>query len=102
MNKRRKGAYYRRKTKQWLEEQGYTVMTTEISTKRKTHDVFGCDLMAMNGKHLVGIQVKSNKGDISKGVKELKVWPWPKCKCIKLWVVHWPTRAKEPVIREVK
>lgn len=108
MNKIRKGSYYRLKTKKWLEKDGFKVENLEISqrifTKDKKvifikKDLWGADLLASNGVQLIVIQNKANKGDISKGIKELKSAPWPAF--VKRWVVFWEYRAREPEIIEV-
>jgi len=110
MNRSRKGNYYRKKTKDWMEAQGYEVFITEQTQtlwdskkKRAFHikrDLAGADLLAMNGKEIIFIQVKSNKNDILKGAKELGQHKYPPC--VKLWVVYWVPRAKEPLIEEVE
>ena len=114
MNKTRKGNYYRTRTKKWMEKQGFSVElaehksrsfyrdkeTGELKTFYSTHDIWGADLFAMDGDQFIAIQVKSNKGDISKGIKELVRHPYPEF--IDLWVAYWPERAREPEIHEVK
>lgn len=108
MNKIKKGNYYRLKTKKWLEKDGYLVENLEksqrIFTKDKKvifikKDIWGCDLIAKNKNELIFIQVKADKGDISKGIKEINKTPWPDF--AKKWVVFWPYKAKEPEIIEV-
>ncbi len=111
-----KGNYYRRRTKEWLESQGFTVAVLEttfriFTTDKATgqpriifskRDVWGADLCCRDAERLVFVQVKANAGDISKGLKELSVGPWPPT--VERWVAHWPTgrRLKEgPDITEV-
>lgn len=65
-----RGAYYKARTKRWLESEGYQVADLEkvhwifrngqreIPVKR---DQFGSDLLAVSGRRLVFIQVKSGK-----------------------------------------
>lgn len=108
VNKVQKGNYYRLKTKKHLEADGYEVVNMEQSqriwTKKGTifikKDIWGADLCAKNDKEIIFIQVKANKGDISKGIKELKKTVW--AKFIKLWVVYWQPRAREPEIIEIQ
>ena len=116
MNKSSKGNYYRLRTKKWLEEKGYLVENAEksqrIVTKDRTtgelkvlfikKDIWGADLIARNAESLVFVQVKANKGDISKGMKELSRGPWPPS--VGRWVAYWPPRrrmAEGPEIVEV-
>ena len=113
-----KGSYYERRTKEWLESLGYAVssakdrrMTIRQEDGKKpsfqaySKDVFGCDLVAMNGEHMLWVQVKSNPAHISSAVKTLMEYPWPRSPQIKVWVVLWPhrRRLKEgPEITEVE
>lgn len=108
MNKTRKGNYYRLKTKKWLEKEGFQVETLEktmrifADDKRVIFikkDLWGADLIASNGSELIIVQNKTNRTDVSKGIRELKAAPWPGF--VKKWVVIWPPKAKEPRIVEV-
>lgn len=63
----RRGAYYKNRTRKWLEAAGWQVGDLErvayvgpdrIPVKR---DQFGSDLLAVSGRRLVFIQVKSGK-----------------------------------------
>lgn len=97
-----KGNYYRARTREWLESQGFLVEVLERSQRivvrdKRTQeprvifikrDVWGADLVARNAERLVFIQVKSNAGDIAKGMKELSQGPWPAS--VERWVAHWP------------
>ena len=106
INRVRKGSYYRLKTKKWLEKDGYLVENLEksqrIFTKSRVifikNDLWGSDLIAKNGKEMIFVQNKTNKGDISKGIKELNKTIWPPF--IKKWVVIWKPRAREPEVIE--
>jgi Holliday junction resolvase-like predicted endonuclease len=117
MSKVSKGNYYRLRTKQWLQELGYLVENLErsqrIVTRNKTtgeqqvlfirRDVWGADLIARNEEHVLFVQVKSNAGDVAKGMKELSKGPWPEA--VVRWVVWWPARRRMkdgPVIVEVE
>lgn len=112
-NRVRKGNYYRLKTKKFYEAEGYSVenleKTQRIVTRDKDtdemktifikRDLWGGDLVAANRQEMIWIQVKANKGDITKGLKELQASPLPDC--IKKIVVWWPERAREPEIYEL-
>lgn len=116
-SKTAKGNYHRKRTKDWLEAQGYLVevleRTSRIMIPDKANpgqlrvlfsrrDIWGADLIARNAERLVFIQVKANAGDVSKGMKELSVGVWPAS--VERWVAHWPERRRSsegPEIVEV-
>lgn len=111
VNKTRKGNYYTLKAKKYLEADGYLVVKSEYRYRvftpggifYKTADIFSADLIAVNDKEMIFIQVKSNKGDVLKGIKDMLKIPWPKdCECLKRWVLLWEPRAKGPEITIVK
>jgi hypothetical protein len=52
----------------------------------------------MNGKEIIFIQVKTNRGDVSKAVKEFAKHQFPPT--IRKIVVCWPERASVPEIFE--
>ncbi len=109
VNTTRKGNYYSLKTRKWLEADGYVVAKMEtrqrIWTKNgpiyRGGDIFGADLLALHEERdeIIFVQVKANKGDVAKGMRELAAHPYPSC--VTLWVVHWPLRAREPEVTEV-
>lgn len=113
MSRASTGNYYKNRTKKWLEKDGFVVANMEtqfrvVTKDKKTgedkvifvkRDTFGADLMAMDGSRLVFVQVKTNKGDIAAGLKELAKHPYPPF--VELWVVRWEPRAREPEIAEV-
>jgi hypothetical protein len=107
-----------KRTKDWLEKNGYVWADMEIKkwidpnrgheaeieagtmgvqpmfpTKR---DQFGCDLLAMNGVHVVFIQVKTNDRHMRQGQRDLCSHPYPPGS--KRWVVRWEKGAREPEI----
>ena len=111
----RKGRYYLIKSRDWMRDKGYEVeiveKTQRIVTREpngKQHvlfakrDLWGADLVARNKEEIIWIQVKSNRGDIAKGIKQLSVDDlWPEDSCVKRWVVYWEPRTREPEIVEV-
>ena len=109
MSKIAKGNYYQKKTKDWYEKEGYAVYPMEINRsifipKTKTviyqkHDIAGADLLALREDDIIFIQCKTNKGDISSGIKEFHKYPYPDH--IRRIVVRWEPRAKEPEIYDV-
>src|SRR5690606_18012720 len=83
INTRAKGKRSVKRTRDWLEGQGYVVESLERTTRfrgrqgGKTHDVFGADLIARNEREILFVQVKSNPADFASGVRELEKGPWP-------------------------
>ena len=91
-----------------MEADGFKVENLEKSQRIFTddkkvifikRDLWGADLICSNGKELIVIQNKTDKGDVSKGIRELKTAPWPDF--VKKWVVIWPFKGREPEIVEV-
>lgn len=111
--RQRKGRYYLLKTRDYLKGLGYQVEIVEKTQRIVTRDdkgkqfvlfskkdLWGGDLVARNKEELIWVQVKSNKGDIGRGIKQLSEddeWP----ESVKRWVMYWEPRAKEPEIIEV-
>lgn len=112
-SRQKKGNYYRLRTKKWLQAHGWTVENAEkrqrVVTKDRlsgedrvlfiAKDLWGADLVAINGEEILFVQVKSNPGDIAKGMRELVRHPYPPS--VRLWVVYWVPRSREPEIHEV-
>jgi len=110
---RQKGNYYRLKTKHWLEAHGWTVQVSERKKinyfrDRKTGelkqfyapiDLFGADLVAMNGQNIVFVQVKAGKKNIAQARAEFLSYPFPKC--VWRWIVSWKPKAREPEVEEI-
>ena len=113
VSKIKKGNYNCLKTKKWLEADGYVVEKLErrqiipILDKRTgqkkiifiVKDIFGADLLAMNGTEIIFVQVKTHSGDVIKGMNEFLKYPYPSV--VKRWVARWEPRAKEPDIKEL-
>jgi hypothetical protein len=105
-----KGNYYRLKTKKFYEADGYEVVTSEIRKPMPIKgkliwisvDIFASDLIAMNGEDMLFIQVKANRGDVSKAVKEFEKHKFPPASIVRRMVVWWPERAKAPEVFEVQ
>ncbi|MFA6652656.1 MAG: hypothetical protein WCS46_08285, partial [Bacteroidales bacterium] len=65
-NKIQRGNYYRLKTKHFYEAEGYEVANAEVKKPMPIKgrliwiatDIFASDLIAMNGKEIIFIQVK--------------------------------------------
>lgn len=85
---KQKGDYYRRKTVKYLEEKGYQVATIEKLQRCFINgkvlflkkDVFGADLLAMNEKEIIFVQVKfrSDHSNQTKAVREeFNKYVWP-------------------------
>ena len=106
-----KGSYYVTKTIAFYRAQGYHVEKLEkllrIVTKDKRvvfikRDLFGCDVLAINEEEVIFIQVKSNRGHIAAGLKELAAYPCPNNETVKQVVVFWEPRAREPEVIPVE
>lgn len=106
---RQKGNYYARRSKEWLEKQGWVVAKTETSKNCGAftirQDLWGSDYMAINGKEIMFIQVKfladeKDTGSVSHAKAEFNKYPFPKC--VKRVVHLWRLRKKEPIIIEVE
>jgi hypothetical protein len=114
-----KGNYYRTRTKQWLESQGFDVTVCEVAQRvmrrdRRTgelsviflkHDLWGADLLASDGERLVVVQCKTHERDVARGLRELAQAPWPRLAGLDLWCVRWPPRrrlADGPDVHEVE
>ena len=91
----------------WLKAKGYEVARTETIKMAwikgriipiKT-DIWGSDCMFKNKTEFGFCQVKTDKSDFYKAKKEFDKTIWPPF--IKLWVVRWPVRAKQPIIRVI-
>jgi hypothetical protein len=107
-----KGNYYRLRTKKWLQSLGYLVENLERQQRvvKKNElgedsvfflkfDIWGADLIARNEEHVLFVQVKTNEGDVARGIKELNKGPWPGS--VDRWVVYWPKRRKFKVGPEI-
>ena len=106
-----KGNYYKLRTKKWLENKGYQVATMEkmfrifrpgaeaLFVKK---DQFGADLLAMNEKELIFVQVKFNtaRTKVEEAIREFNKYRFPPSQTIKRWVVVWEKGGHEPEITE--
>jgi hypothetical protein len=65
--------------------------------------LFGADLLAFNKDEIIFIQVKSGEKtgiNIKKAINEFLKYPFPDF--VKLWVVIWRKKEKEPEIIDVR
>lgn len=107
-----KGNYYKKKTKDFLEKQGFCCEYLEklqrVYTGSKIiyvkRDLFGADLLAMNTEKIIFVQVKSGSPDTGinykKAISEFQKYPFPSF--VDRWIVIWRERQKEPEILDVK
>ena len=111
-----RGAYYKGRTRKWLEGLGYQVADLEVvrwihkpSGERipVKRDQFGSDLLAMNIDGFVFVQVKSGRvtGNFPEAARKFAavIWPelvWPST-AVKRWVVAWAPRARQPRVIEM-
>jgi len=105
-----KGAYYKRRTKQYLERQGYQVAYLEqvlwvwtpkgrVPVKR---DQFASDLLAVDTRDVVFIQVRggvSRRDQLAKARDGFGQFAFPIG--TQQWIVMWKPRAREPEIEVV-
>lgn len=117
MNKRKsstsRGNYYKRKTKAFLEADGYTCVPAERSQRivipakekgqdvrvlfRKT-DLLASDIIAMNGEEILFVQSKLGRKNIAEGIKEFHKFPFPRSEQIRCLLFIWEPRVREPEI----
>jgi len=120
-----RGNYYKRKTKEFMEKEGYfceyleklqRVYTTKKVKDKKgkeikkgkiiyiKKDIFASDILCLGNGNIIFIQVKSGKKDtginIKKAYEEFNKYPFPEY--VKRWIVVWRERAREPEIIEVE
>ena len=108
MNKVSKGNYYRKRTKDFYEKDGWRVDICEKNQRIFTpkgivfvkKDLWGADLIAAKGEEMMFIQCKTNRSHINLGLKEFRKYPVPSS--VKQIVVIWEPRAKEPEVCEVE
>ena len=103
-----RGAYYKARTKKWLEARGYQVGDLELvrwvyppdrdpfPTKK---DQFASDLLAVNATEIVFVQVKGGSpkttgGSFPDAQRKFAAYVFPSfAQC---WIVAWPLRSREP------
>lgn len=102
-----RGKYYRLKTRKILEVDGYEVEYMEKYQSiyvgngkviHKKNDLFGSDILAMNGKDMRFVQVKLGRSHIAEGIKEFHAHKFPPDARCELWI--WAPK-EEPDIIEV-
>lgn len=100
------GNQYKWKTKKILEQQGWTVRYAERVTPRgkkgrrilyKREDIFGADLIAMDGKQIMFINVVFGMGHIAEHRKRFEQYPFPQH--VRRVIIQWPVKhARAPII----
>ncbi|MCX7641220.1 MAG: hypothetical protein N2Z20_01120 [Elusimicrobiales bacterium] len=107
-----KGNYYKKKTKEFLEKQGFVCEYLEklqrIYDKGKIifvkRDIFASDILAVNKEKIIFVQVKSgskNTGiNYKKAIDEFLKYPFPEF--VDRWIIIWKERQKEPQIIDIK
>lgn len=107
-----KGNYYKVKTKKFYEDNGFTVQITEFMCGRMIpggrmiyvkKDIFGSDLIAMNGTEIIFVNSKATTEDRKDGITKMKSegkvefekYPFPPG--VKRQVAIWLPR-KDPII----
>lgn len=105
-----RGAYYKRRAKQYLERQGYQVAYLEqvlwvftpkgrVPVKR---DQFASDLLAVNERDVVFVQVRSGvsrRSQLAAARDGFSRFAFPVG--TQQWILLWPPRAREPEIEVV-
>ena len=101
-----KGAYYKRKTKDYFTELGYTteyleklarIQTKEGKVTYVKRDLFGADGMSMNETETI-LWGSCTKANLSRNIAKFKQYP---AGGLKRWLVVWEPR-KPPEIVEVE
>lgn len=103
-----KGNYYLAKTIAFFRSEGYICERIEklqrVVSKDKViyvkQDLFGSDLLCVNDTEVLFVQVKTNRGDIAKGLKKLAQFPCPPC--ARQVVILWTPREKQPELIEAE
>lgn len=110
MSKVSRGSYYKKRTKDYYEDLGYQVQITEFMTTLvfgnkkifKKIDIFGSDMIAMNGEEILFINSKhatdkdSKKAVIYQGKKEFSKYKFPPF--VKTILVIWEPRKKPEIV----
>jgi len=107
-----RGNYYKRKSKEWYEKQGYTVQLTEFMCATvvkgrcfyRKIDIFGSDGIAMNGKEIIFWNSKATTPDRKDGIAKMKSktklefekYPFPKS--VKRQAIIWQPRQKPLIV----
>lgn len=101
-----RGARAKSRTKAWLIAQGYQVadleqvywIFTPAGRVPRKRDQFASDLLAVNGAHVVFVQVKSGEsargGTFPAARREFAKFVFPPAS--RQFVIAWPTRARVP------
>jgi hypothetical protein len=102
-----KGAYWKLRTKRWLEARGYQVafmervhwIQTDTGRVPVKKDQLGSDLLAVSRDRIVFVQVKGGKtgrSNLAAGRTTFAQFVFPAG--TQQWVVMWKPRAREPEI----
>lgn len=106
-----RGNAYKKKTQEYFQSLGYVVQLTEFNTARMIgpgrhiyvkKDVFGSDMIAMNGKEILFINSKhgttaSGLADSkASGKKDFNKYPFPPC--VRRVIAFWEPRKKVVLI----
>lgn len=106
----KKGAYYKARTRRWLERKGFAVGDMEIvkwihppnrAPLPVKRDQFGADLIAIRPDGIVFVQVKGGEqaagnSQFLDAQREFASHPFPRFAT--LWIVCWAPRATRPRI----
>lgn len=100
------GTYYRNRGRKFLEEHGWTVEPLErhvVFFNAKTaqrgfikKDVFGADLLAMNSKEIIFVNVVLGRSHFAEHIERFRSFPFPPT--VGLWIMVWEKGASEPEI----
>ena len=105
-----KGQYWQRRTKAWLEKQGFTVgvlqqlgwIKTASGFRPLKRDTFGADLLALSPEKVIFVQCKG--GDTwrtARAAARAEFARYPLGPSCEQWLVGWEPQAREPVIEVV-
>jgi len=102
MNTRRKGRRNEYRCKEALESDGWKVLLTPPPARfKKEQDLFGLfDMIAVKGKEIRFIQVKTNRdGTGVQWKQEAKQYSLITASCVEIWIYH--DRERDPQIKKI-
>lgn len=103
------GTYYKYRSKQFFLKNGFKAeylerahrfITPDGKVMFSKSDVFGADILAMDGKQMIFANSKVGRKNIAQGIKEFMKHPYPPG--VIRWVLVWEKGASEPEIVDLR